>query len=261
MTSISACCSSYPYASRQITPWNHPLLIAVKKIAPALAAGNSVVVKPSELAPITVVELAELCYSAGLPAGVLNCVPGLGDVAGAALVANPGIKKADFTGGTATGRAVAAAAGRNLASATLELGGKAPLVIFDDVDVDEVVNGAAFACFIASGQTCVTGARLIVHEAIFDVFVDRLVAKARAIRLGDPMHDSTQMGAVISQHHLERINAMVKRAQQHGATVRCGGKRAPGLKVEWARRLGSACHSPNLLAVRATSTSRRCSRT
>lgn len=219
----------------QITPWNHPLLIAVKKIAPALAAGNSVVVKPSELAPLTVVELAELCFDTGLPAGVLNCVPGLGSVAGAALAANPGIKKIDFTGSTATGRAVAAAAGGNLASATMELGGKAPLVIFDDVDIDEVVNGAAFACFIASGQTCVTGARLIVHERIFDAFVDRLVAKARAIRVGDPMQDSTQMGAVISQHHLDRIHAMVERAKQHGATVRCGGKRVAGLAVQYTR--------------------------
>ncbi|GAB9465895.1 Betaine aldehyde dehydrogenase [Globisporangium polare] len=214
----------------QITPWNHPLLIAVKKIAPALAAGNSVVVKPSELAPITVVELAELCHNAGLPAGVLNCVPGLGGVAGAALVSNSSIKKIDFTGGTATGRAVAAAAGHNLASSTMELGGKAPLVIFDDVDIEEVVNGAAFACFIASGQTCVTGARLIVHEKIFDEFVDRLVAKVRSIRLGDPMSDSTQMGTVISKEHLLRIHGMVERAKAQGATVRCGGKRAEGLE-------------------------------
>ncbi len=139
----------------QITPWNHPLLIAVKKIAPALAAGNSVVVKPSELAPTTVVELAELLHSVGLPSGVLNCVPGYGIDAGKALSAHPLIKKIDFTGGTSTGRHVAAAAGYNLASATTELGGKAPLVIFDDVQIDEVVNGVAFASFIASGQVCI----------------------------------------------------------------------------------------------------------
>ncbi|KAF1334252.1 Betaine aldehyde dehydrogenase, partial [Globisporangium splendens] len=214
----------------QITPWNHPLLIAVKKIAPALAAGNSVVVKPSELAPITVVELAELAHNAGLPAGVLNCVPGYGSVAGAALCANPSIKKIDFTGGTTTGRAVAAAAGHNLASSTMELGGKAPLVIFEDVDLDEVVNGAAFACFIASGQTCVTGARLIIQDTIFDAFVDRLVAKVQSIRLGDPMSDTTQMGTVINKHHLDRIHAMVTRAKAQGATIQCGGKRAEGLE-------------------------------
>ncbi|ETI45616.1 hypothetical protein, variant 7 [Phytophthora nicotianae P10297] len=214
-----------------ITPWNHPLLIAVKKLAPALAAGNSVVVKPSELAPLTVVQLAELCHNAGLPAGVFNCVPGLGAVAGQALAEHPAIKKIDFTGGTKTGRIVAAAAGRSLASTTMELGGKAPIVVFDDVDVNEVVNGAAFACFIASGQTCVTGARLIVHESIFDELVKKLVAKVRSIRLGDPMSDRTQMGTIISQLHLIRIHAVVERARQAGATVRCGGRRAPDLKV------------------------------
>ncbi|ETK85563.1 hypothetical protein, variant 1 [Phytophthora nicotianae CJ01A1] len=213
-----------------ITPWNHPLLIAVKKLAPALAAGNSVVVKPSELAPLTVVQLAELCHNAGLPAGVFNCVPGLGAVAGQALAEHPAIKKIDFTGGTKTGRIVAAAAGRSLASTTMELGGKAPIVVFDDVDVNEVVNGAAFACFIASGQTCVTGARLIVHESIFDELVKKLVAKVRSIRLGDPMSDRTQMGTIISQLHLIRIHAVVERARQAGATVRCGGRRAPDLK-------------------------------
>ncbi|KAE9011372.1 Betaine aldehyde dehydrogenase [Phytophthora fragariae] len=213
-----------------ITPWNHPLLIAVKKLAPALAAGNSVVLKPSELAPLTVVQLAELCHEAGLPAGVFNCVPGLGAVAGQALAEHPSIKKIDFTGGTTTGRRVAAAAGGNLASTTMELGGKAPIVVFDDVNVDEVVNGAAFACFIGSGQTCVTGARLIVHEAIFDELVDKLVAKVRSIRLGDPMNDRTQMGTIISEPHLVRIHAMVERAKQGGATIRCGGRRAPYLK-------------------------------
>lgn len=213
-----------------ITPWNHPLLIAVKKLAPALAAGNSVVVKPSELAPLTVVQLAELCHDAGLPKGVFNCVPGLGAVAGKALAEHPLIKKVDFTGGTATGRQVAATAGGNLASTTMELGGKAPIVVFDDVDVDEVVNGAAFACFIASGQTCVTGARLIVHESIFEEVVAKLVAKVRSIRLGDPMNDRTQMGTIISEPHLLRINAMVERAKKAGATVLCGGQRAPDLK-------------------------------
>lgn len=168
---------------------------------------------------------------------MFNCVPGLGSVTGAALVANAHIKKVDFTGGTATGRAVAAAAGHNLASATLELGGKAPLLVFDDVDVDEAVNGAAFACFIASGQTCVTGARVLVHERIADAFIDRFVAKAQAIRLGDPMSDCTQMGSVISQTHLDRIHAMVERARSDGATLRCGGKRVDGLAVRPCRML------------------------
>lgn len=174
-------------------------------------------------------ELAELAYDAGLPAGVLNCVPGLGSIAGQALATHPGIKKIDFTGGTATGRRVAAAAGGNLASSTMELGGKAPLVVFDDVDVAEVADGAAFACFIASGQTCVTGARIIVHESIADDFVSRFVGKATAIRLGDPMDDKTQMGTIISEQHLLRIHGMVERARAAGATIKCGGQRAPGL--------------------------------
>ncbi|DBA03510.1 TPA: hypothetical protein N0F65_011411 [Lagenidium giganteum] len=214
----------------QITPWNHPLLIAVKKLAPALAAGNSVVLKPSELAPVSVLELAAICHSVGLPSGVLNCVPGMGVDAGKALAGHPLIKKVDFTGGTATGREVAALAARNLASSTMELGGKAPLVVFDDVELDDVVNGAAFASFIASGQTCVTGSRIIVHERLFEQFVDRFVRKVSSIRVGDPMDVSTQMGSVISKHHLDRIDGMVQRARAQGAHIRCGGKRVAGLE-------------------------------
>jgi phenylacetaldehyde dehydrogenase len=182
------------------------------------------------LAPLTVVELAELAHDSGLPAGVLNCVPGLGAIAGEALATHPSVKKIDFTGGTVTGKRVAAAAGGNLASSTMELGGKAPLVVFDDVNVDEVVDGAAFACFIASGQTCVTGARIIAHESIVDELADKLVGKVQSIRLGDPMSDKTQMGSIISKHHLERIHGMVERARAAGATIRCGGRRAPDLE-------------------------------
>jgi len=154
----------------QITPWNHPLLIAMKKIAPALACGNSIVVKPSELAPVAVIELGRILSEAGVPAGVVNIVPGLGLAAGKALAENPKLSKIDVTGGTVTGRSIASAAGRNLVPVTAELGGKAPMIIFDDVDLDEVVNAAAFAMFIATGQTCIAATRMLVHKNIFEAF-------------------------------------------------------------------------------------------
>lgn len=213
----------------QITPWNHPLLIAIKKIAPALAAGNSVVVKPSELAPATVLEFAQLCSDAGVPDGVLNIVPGMGAGAGKALAENPIIRKLDLTGGTPTGRVVAAAAGRNLVSVVAELGGKAPMIVFEDADIEQTVNGCAFGSFVATGQTCIMGARLLVHESIFDEVVSRYVAKAQRIRVGDPADPATQMGPVISAAQLQRVSEFVDRARADGATVLCGGGRPEGL--------------------------------
>lgn len=169
-----------------LTPWNHPMLIAVKKIAPALAAGNSIVVKPSELAPASVVELAKLCSESGVPDGVMHVLTGQGSLTGQAICNHAHIRKVDLTGGTNTGRVVGAAAGRNLASVVSELGGKAPIIVFADSDIEQAVNGAAFATFVASGQTCIMGARLVVHESVYDKFMSALVAKAKAIRLGDP---------------------------------------------------------------------------
>ncbi|KAG8699396.1 hypothetical protein FRC11_013715, partial [Ceratobasidium sp. 423] len=170
----------------QITPFNHPLLIAVKKIAPALAAGNSVIVKPSELAPITVLEFAELAIEAGIPPSTLQILPG-GPETGQAIVSDPRLRKVDITAGTAAGRAIGSTVGKNLASYTAELGGKAPIVVFGDADLESAVNGAAFACFVASGQTCVSGTRLIVEESIHDEFVEKFVQKMKSIekRIGD----------------------------------------------------------------------------
>lgn len=213
----------------QITPWNHPMLIAIKKIAPALAAGNSVVVKPSELAPVTVLMFAEMCAEAGLPAGVLNVVPGIGAVAGKALSEHPGIKKLDLTGGTPTGRIAAAAAGSNLASVVMELGGKAPMVVFPDADLDQVVNGAAFASFIASGQTCIMGARLLVHKSILPEVQARFAAKAKSIKCGPPQDMATQMGPVISGPQLAKVEQFVAGAKDEGATILAGGARPEGL--------------------------------
>ena len=206
----------------QITPWNHPMLIAIKKIAPAIATGNSIVLKPSELAPVSVLELAALCTEAGLPDGVLNIIPGLGPAAGQALCNNEFVRKIDLTGGTETGRAVGAAAGRNLSGLVSELGGKAPMVIFEDADIDQAVNGAAFATYVASGQTCIMGARVLVHSSKFEEFTIKLAEKAAKIRMGDPFDVGTQMGPVISCASRTRIKGMVDAAIDAGAKVLTG---------------------------------------
>lgn len=198
-----------------ITPWNHPMLIAVKKIAPAIATGNSIVVKPSELAPVSVLELGGIFTEAGLPNGVVNIVPGYGKQVGQLLCTHPLVRKIDLTGGTPTGRAVGAAAGGNLSSVISELGGKAPMIIFDDSDLEQAVNGAAFATFVASGQTCIMGARLVIHESIYEKFLIAISEKAKRIKLGDPFDMETQMGPVISQESRRRIHSMVSSLIDH----------------------------------------------
>ncbi|EJF62414.1 aldehyde dehydrogenase [Dichomitus squalens LYAD-421 SS1] len=211
----------------QITPFNHPLLIAIKKIAPALAAGNSVVVKPSELAPITVLEFAEMAIAAGVPQGALQVLPGYGRTVGKMLVSDPTVRKVDITAGTDTGRAIGKIVGSNLASYTAELGGKAPIVVFDDADAESAANGAAFACFVASGQTCVSGTRLIVQDKIYDEFMDLFMKKVSSVtaRMGNPMNPKSTMGTVISLRQLERIETVVQRGV---GTILTGGKRMTG---------------------------------
>jgi acyl-CoA reductase-like NAD-dependent aldehyde dehydrogenase len=199
-----------------ITPWNHPLLILVKKAAPALAAGNAIVVKPSELTPLSSLRFAELAAQAGIPEGIVQVVPG-GTEEGRALVADPRIARLDVTGGTGTGRAIAAAAGANLVPLNLELGGKAPVIVFDDMDLDAAVSGALFATFIASGQTCVAGARVLAHASIADELAQRLARRADAIRLGLPLDPASQMGPLASAAQLERVRGMIAVAEQAGA--------------------------------------------
>jgi acyl-CoA reductase-like NAD-dependent aldehyde dehydrogenase len=221
----------------QITPFNHPLLIAVKKIAPALAAGNSIVLKPSELTPITSLMLGSILKEAGVPDGVFNVVNGYGATVGKALVSHPLVKKVDVTGGTPAGRAIGAIAGENLAHYTAELGGKAPLIVFDDADVDLAVNGIAFGSFIASGQTCIAATRIIVHNSVLSVVLDKLKPKAASIerRMGDPKDTKTSMGPMISQKQVNNVIALVDEAKQKGVTVVSGGQRmsstASGLDV------------------------------
>ncbi len=208
----------------QITPWNHPLLITIKKVAPALAAGNAVVVKPSELAPVAPLELARALVDAGIPDGVVNVVAGFAD-AGQALSEHPRIDRIDLTGGTVTGRRVAEAAGRRLIPVQAELGGKAPVLIFGDVPVDVAVAGAAFAGFVAGGQSCIAGTRVLVQRSSYDAVVAGLVSRAQSIRVGDPLDPATQMGPMASARQLERVLDLVQSAREEGATVLAGGTR------------------------------------
>jgi acyl-CoA reductase-like NAD-dependent aldehyde dehydrogenase len=207
-----------------ITPWNHPLLITMKKVAVALAAGNSLVIKPSELGPVVPGKLVGLLEEAGVPAGVVNFVPGLGRSTGKALTEHSGLSKLDVTGGTETGRIIAANAGRSLIPVTAELGGKAPVLVFGDVDVDQAVAGALFAAFIATGQTCVQGARILVAREIYEPFVSALVERTRALRLGDPLDLQTQVGPLVSQAQRDKTARAVDRARQQGGTVLAGGR-------------------------------------
>jgi phenylacetaldehyde dehydrogenase len=206
-----------------LTSFNHPLMILSKSLAPALATGNSVVIKPSEQTPLTTLRLVELFDRAGVPKGVVNVVNGAGPVAGAALAAHPGIRKIVFTGGTEVGRAIGAAAAKNFALTTMELGGKGAVVIFDDMQMERAVNGATFAAFIAAGQTCVCGARILVQRSIYDAFLAAFKTKVEKIRIGDPADPRTQLGPMISERSRSRVLDMLDRAKKNGAKLLAGG--------------------------------------
>ncbi|PLB39298.1 aldehyde dehydrogenase [Aspergillus candidus] len=208
----------------QIVPYNHPMLIAMKKIGAALAAGNVVIVKTSELGPLSVLQLGPLFKEAGLPDGVLQIVSGYGAETGRFLCESPHLARIDVTGGINTYKAIAASASANLIPITAELGGKAPVCFFPSVDVNQAVRAALFASFIASGQTCVTGSRLLVHADLYDAFKELLAKRVQALRVGDPADDKTQIGSVISKAAVERCAAFVEQAVQEGGRVLCGGK-------------------------------------
>jgi acyl-CoA reductase-like NAD-dependent aldehyde dehydrogenase len=208
----------------QITPWNHPLLIATKKIGAALAAGNTVIVKPSELAPLSVLMLGEILREAGLPEGTLSIVNGYGREAGRWLCESRGIAKIDLTGGLQTYRAIAPVAAANMVGMTAELGGKAAVCIFPSIGKEKAVKAALFAGFIASGQTCVTGSRILVHTQMWGEFVGEMVKRTSALRIGDPTEERTQIGCVIGGAAVERCEGFVKRAVEQGGRVLCGGK-------------------------------------
>src|SRR5262245_42778264 len=203
----------------QIIPWNFPLLMAAWKLAPALAAGNTVVLKPAEQTPVGAMELGKLIQEAGFPEGVVNIVPGYGETAGAALAAHPGIDKIAFTGSTEVGKLIAKSAAENLTKVSLELGGKAPNIVFADSDLEQAVAGAMMGIFYNQGQVCCAGSRLFVEESVKDEFVGKLSEKAGKIVVGDPADKSTQMGPQVSAEQLNRIKGYVDIARSEGAAV------------------------------------------
>lgn len=212
-----------------ITPWNSPLLLLAWKLAPALAAGCTVVAKPSEHAPVSTLAFAQLVHEAGFPAGVFNVVTGQSPETGAALVGHPGVDKVAFTGATSTGRAVARAAAGKLNPVTLELGGKSPQVVFPDADLQAAANGLVAGVFAATGQTCLAGSRLIVHESVHDELVRLVSDRAKRIKLGDPNDPETEMGPLANRPQYDKVVSMLRQAADEGACVVCGGVADPDL--------------------------------
>lgn len=207
-----------------IVPWNFPLMFTSWKMGPALAAGNCVVFKPAELTPLTALRVAALVDEVGFPAGVVNVVPGLGEVAGAHLAAHPGVDNISFTGSTEVGRRIVEASAGNLKRLHLELGGKGANIVFSDADLEQAINGSAFAIFHNQGQACIAGSRLILHESIAGEFLERFVALARSIRLGHPLDLATEMGPLTSEEHRDRVLGYVKIALDEGAEILTGGR-------------------------------------
>jgi acyl-CoA reductase-like NAD-dependent aldehyde dehydrogenase len=209
-----------------ITPWNSPLMLAAWKLAPALAAGNTVVWKPSEFSSVSALAFGELFERAGFPPGVVNIVTGFGHEVGEPLVTHPGVAKVAFTGGDKTGEHIYQQAARGLKHVTLELGGKSANIVFDDADLDQAVNGVVSGIFAATGQTCIAGSRALIHRPIYDQFVDRLLALAKTARMGDPLDPSTQVGPITTRPQYEKVLDYIRIAQEEGAVCRLGGAAA-----------------------------------
>lgn len=207
-----------------IGAWNYPIQIAMWKSAPALACGNAMIFKPSEVTPLGALRLAEIYTEAGVPDGVFNVVQGDGRV-GAMLTGHPGISKVSLTGEAGTGKKVMAGAAATLKEVTLELGGKSPLIIFDDTDIEAAVRGAMLANFLTQGEICANGTRVFVQRGIYEAFLDALAPRVQALRVGDPMDPQTQVGALISAGHLEKVMSYIESGKASGARLICGGKR------------------------------------
>jgi betaine-aldehyde dehydrogenase len=227
----------------QITPWNYPLWMAIWKIGPALAAGNSVVLKPASATPLTTIRLAELAFEAGIPAGVLNVVTGRGDVVGSALAAHPDVDLISLTGDSATGRRIQGLASGNLKRVHLELGGKAPFIVLADADIEAAARGATAGALINGGQDCTAATRAYVARPVYDAFLARAKELFEGVRVGDPFDPSTDLGTLISAGHVERVDGFVQRARADGATIVTGGFRpdVPGLP-------NGAFYAPTLVA-------------
>ena len=209
-----------------IIPWNSQMLLTAVKLAPALAMGNTVVIKASELAPVTLLEFAKLIEKTGIPKGVVNVITGFGDPCGKALTTHQLIEKIAFTGGPETARHIVKNSAENLSQVSLELGGKSPVVVFDDADQENALNGITAGIFGASGQSCIAGSRLYLQSKIYDEFLNKLIDKAEKIKLGGPLEKDTQMGPLNSFKQLENIEKNIKATIEQGGKIRCGGKRS-----------------------------------
>jgi acyl-CoA reductase-like NAD-dependent aldehyde dehydrogenase len=216
----------------QIVPWNFPLLMSAWKVAPAIAVGNTVILKPATVTPITAVLLGEICREAGIPDGVVNVLPGPGREIGDALVGHPHVDKVAFTGETETGRAIMARGAETIKHVSLELGGKNPNIVFPDADLDEAIDGSLFAIYANAGQRCTSRTRLFLHSSIYDRFLSDFVAKAKQIRIGDPLEWKTQMGPVVSPSQERKVLEYCQIATNDGAALLAGGRKSPDAALQ-----------------------------
>lgn len=223
-----------------IVPWNSPIASDAQKVAPALAAGNAVVLKPAAWTPLVSLEVGRILIEAGLPAGLISVLPGSGSITGQALIEHPLVKKVSFTGGTETGKVVAHVAADKVMPVSLELGGKSPSIIFDDADIDLAVRGVLYGIFSSEGQACVAGSRLFVHRNRYDEVLEKLVEAAGRIQIGDPRKETTHMGPLIAPHHHKVVDSYVRLAESEGGTVVSGG----GTPVGWE---GSNFYQPTII--------------
>ncbi|SUV01532.1 aldehyde dehydrogenase family protein [Priestia megaterium] len=215
-----------------IVPWNYPLLMSVWKIAPALAAGNTIVFKPSEVTPVTPTKLFEILESVGLPKGVANLVMGAGDTVGNALIQDKRVDKISFTGGTVTGKHIMRQAAENVTKVSLELGGKSPNIIFADADFETAVDYALFGIFAGSGQICAAGSRILVEESIAERFIERFAERAQKIKVGNGMDQEIEMGPLVSEEHMKKVLKYIEIGKQEGARLVCGGNRITSSGLE-----------------------------
>ncbi|MFC3608197.1 aldehyde dehydrogenase [Stutzerimonas tarimensis] len=215
-----------------ITPWNSPIASEAQKMAPALAAGNAVVVKPAEITPLAALALARICDEAGLPRGLVSILPGKGSLIGDALTRHPLVKRVSFTGGTRTGKHIARIAADKMMPVSMELGGKSPTIVLEDADLDHAVAGVLYGIFSSSGESCIAGSRLFVARPLYDAFMARLVEGAKGIRIGDPADEATQMGPLISAAHRESVERYVDMGLSEGGRLLTGGERPQGAAFE-----------------------------
>jgi len=211
-----------------ITPWNSPIASEAQKLAPALAAGCAVVVKPAEVTPLMALELAAICEQAGIPKGMVSVLPGRGSVIGDAITKHPLIKRVSFTGGTNVGKHIARIAADKMMPVSMELGGKSATMVLKDADIEHAINGVLYGIFSSSGESCIAGSRLFVHQSLYNEFLEKLTHKANTLRVGDPCDERTQMGPLITPQHRASVEAYVAKGLAEGGQLRCGGKRPEG---------------------------------